>query len=71
MKRKKKMKDAVSLKAQAVAHEKLAENGDIEVKEETRTYWRNEATGYQRELDEIIGGQDSRRAISKNLRNRV
>lgn len=54
MKRKKKIKDAVSLKTQSIAHEKLSQDNEIEVKEETREYWKKEATHYQQQLDEII-----------------
>lgn len=54
MDRKKKIKDAISLKAQEEAHKKLANNGDVDVKEHTREYWRKEAIGYHRQLEEII-----------------
>lgn len=54
MGRKKSMKAAISLKAQEYAHKKLADDPDVNVGEHTRDYWRKEANGYRRQLDERI-----------------
>ncbi len=54
MDRKRRMKDAISLKAQEDAHKKLADDPDVNVKEHTREYWKKEAIGYHRQLEGII-----------------
>ncbi len=52
--RKKKIKDAISLKAQGDAHEKLAEDPDVDVGEHTKKYWKKEAVEYHHQLEKII-----------------
>jgi len=54
MGRKRKVKDAISLKAQEEAHKKIAGDPDVNVGEHTREYWRKEAAGYHRQLEDII-----------------
>lgn len=54
MKRKDKIKDAVSLKAQTIAHNKLSEDAGVKVSEHTRGYWKKEALRYNQQLEDII-----------------
>jgi dissimilatory sulfite reductase (desulfoviridin) alpha/beta subunit len=54
MKRKGRLKDAVSLRAQTIAHHKLSEDDKIKVSEHTRSYWKKEALKYAQQLEDII-----------------
>jgi dissimilatory sulfite reductase (desulfoviridin) alpha/beta subunit len=54
MKRKSKIKDAVSLKAQAIVHDKLSEDADVDVSEHTKDYWKKEALKYRQQMEDII-----------------
>jgi len=54
MGRRKKIKDAISLRAQEDAHKKLAEDPDVDVGEHTREYWRKGSFRYHQQLEEII-----------------
>jgi predicted metal-dependent phosphoesterase TrpH len=54
MGRKKKINDAVSLKAQEEVHSRLSEDSEIKTKNHTKEYWQKEATQYHKQLEEII-----------------
>jgi hypothetical protein len=54
MSKKKKLKAAISLKAQEYAHKKIADDPDVKVGEHTREYWKKEGNGYLQQAKERI-----------------